>query len=101
MKTIEIYIAYNERRNQLTRAAAEVVNVLPAIGDTTHGGQYVIDQIQKIYPDIATFSNPDACDYDFYWVHEADASGDPDFADDDNERCLALRRPDDEEAPHD
>lgn len=99
--TITIYVAYNERRNQLTRAAAEVVNELPNIGDITHNGQYVIDQIQKIDPDIATFSNPEACDYDFYWIHEADASGDPDYADDDNERYLALRRPDDEEASHD
>lgn len=94
MKTIEIYIAYNERRNQLTRAAAEVVTELPAIGDITHGGQYVIDQIQKIDPDAATFSRDEACDYDFFWVHEADASGDPDYADEDNERYLAIRKED-------
>ena len=94
--TITIYIAYNERRNQLTKATAEVVNELPAIGDTTNEGQFVIDQIQRIDPDISTFSRMEACDYDYYWIHESDNSGDPDFADDDNERYVAIRKPDEE-----
>ena len=94
--TITIYIAYNERRNQLTRATAEVVNELPAIGDTTHDGQFVIDQIHLIYPDIATFSRMEACDYDYYWIHESDTSGDPDYPDEAIERYVAIRKPDEE-----
>lgn len=91
--TITIYTAYNERRNQLTKATAEVVNELPAIGDTTHEGQFIIDQIHLIYPDIATFSRMEACDYDYYWIHESDNSGDPDFADEAIERYVAIRKP--------
>jgi len=94
--TITIYIAYNERRNQLTKATAEVVNELPAIGDTTHDGQFVIDQIHLIYPDIATFSRMEACDYDYYWIHESDTSGDPDYPDEAIERYVAIRKPDEE-----
>jgi len=94
--TITIYIAYNERRNQLTKATAEVVDELPNIGETTHGGQFVIDQIQKFDPDIATFSNDAACDYDYYWIHEAGANGYP-YSDEDNERYVAIRKPEEPE----
>ena len=91
--TITIYIAYNERRNQLTKATAEVVDELPAVGDITHNGQYVVDRVEPFSPDAATFADWKACDYDYWWIHESDASGDPDFAGDDNERYLAVRKP--------
>lgn len=88
--TIPIYVAYSERRNQLTKADAEVVSHLPAVGDLTHGGQFVVDSVSPFSPDIATFSRWEACDYDYYLVHESDASGDHDFANDFLERYLAV-----------
>lgn len=94
--TITIYTSYNERRNQLAKADAEVVDELPAIGDTTHGGQFIIDQVHLIYPDIATFSRMEACDYDYYWIHESDTSGDPDYPDEAIERYVAIRKPEKE-----
>lgn len=93
---ITIYTHYNERRNQLTKATAEVVDILPEVGTETNGGLYKIDNIVRIDPDIATYTAfPDVVDYDIYWVHEIDNSGDPNFADSDDEYYLAVRKPED------
>lgn len=89
---ITIYTHYNERRNQLTKATAELVTELPRIGQETNDGLYKVANITKVEPDVATWSDPKACEYDYYLVLETDNSGDPDFADNEDEYYVAVRK---------